>query len=210
MHPSSECYCAIVSHPCLLSSYGCCIIKNTDDNNLNGTLPSELGSLPSLRALLLDSNENIQGTIPESFKELSNLTFLDLDNNTLSGTIPEFLYGLSALLAVDLNYNDFSGTISSQISQLSNLNFLDLSDNFFNGTIPDVINNMTSLSKSASAVLSRCYCKKYTPTIFDMDVLCQKSFASFNLCAAYYLICTQINWLFTKMNLQGQSPTFPV
>jgi len=138
-----------------------------DDNNLNGTLPSELGSLPSLRALLLDSNENIQGTIPESFKELSNLTFLDLDNNTLSGTIPEFLYGLSALLAVDLNYNDFSGTISSQISQLSNLNFLDLSDNFFNGTIPDVINIMTSLNQLA------LYENELTGTIPDISSLAE-------------------------------------
>ncbi|XP_021831858.1 probable LRR receptor-like serine/threonine-protein kinase At1g34110 [Prunus avium] len=92
------------------------------DNQLNGTIPSWLGSLPSLEQLSLVSNQlsgniiefqsrslsslllsdnNLHGLIPRSIFELENLTDLDLSSNNLSGTV-EFENGNVGLCGIPL------------------------------------------------------------------------------------------------------------
>jgi len=62
------------------------------DNNLNGTLVSEIGSLgPSFRELRLGMNL-LRGELPSELGLLSGLTALDVfDNNDITGTIPSEL-----------------------------------------------------------------------------------------------------------------------
>ena len=63
------------------------------NNNLVGTLPSELASLTQLKSLNLAINR-ITGSIPESYSTMPNLTHLSLYNNSLSGEIPSSLNNL--------------------------------------------------------------------------------------------------------------------
>jgi len=58
-------------------------------NNLNGTLPDELGSLTYLRALNLSSNK-LSGAIPNTLTNLNELHILVIGHNKLTGTIPDF------------------------------------------------------------------------------------------------------------------------
>ncbi|GEM_PF-1892040 len=65
-------------------------------NNLNGTLPAELGSLTSLQNLSLSSN-NLVGALPTQIGNLRNLHGLGLSFTALSGELPSSLTGLAQL-----------------------------------------------------------------------------------------------------------------
>ena len=71
-------------------------ILKLSDNQLSGTIPSEIGSLINLDQLFLYAN-GLSGTIPTEIFSLTNLVWLYLFDNQLSGTIPVELGGLSQL-----------------------------------------------------------------------------------------------------------------
>ena len=75
------------------------------------------------------SSKKLNGVIPSSLGELSNLKKLILDGNKLNGEIPSFLGNLSNLEVVDLHGNKLTGEIPSSLGKLSNLKTLDLSGN---------------------------------------------------------------------------------
>ncbi|XP_058078436.1 leucine-rich repeat protein 1-like isoform X2 [Magnolia sinica] len=79
-------------------------------NNIQGTIPAELGNLKSLISLDLYNN-NISGVIPPSLGKLKSLVFLRLNDNQLSGQIPRELLGISSLKVVDITNNNLCGTI---------------------------------------------------------------------------------------------------
>jgi Leucine-rich repeat (LRR) protein len=58
-----------------------------ESNNLAGSIPAELGSLPALNDLRLNSN-NLTGSIPAELGNLSSLATLLLASNELSGVVP--------------------------------------------------------------------------------------------------------------------------
>ena len=65
-------------------------------NQLSGAIPSELGSLTSLRWLYLGNNE-LSGSIPSELGSLTNLRRLSLVYNELSGALPGELTSLGNL-----------------------------------------------------------------------------------------------------------------
>ncbi len=103
-------------------------------NNLNGTLPADLGTLTSLKTLSLSDNR-LRGTIP-NLGALVGLTSLDLSVNRLSGTIPD-LSALTSLSGLSLFGNQLSGTIPDWLGSLTSLTTLDLGDNRLTGPIPE-------------------------------------------------------------------------
>ncbi|XP_038994710.1 leucine-rich repeat protein 1-like [Hibiscus syriacus] len=76
-------------------------------NNIQGTIPTELGNLKSLIRLDL---YNISGTMPPSLGKLKSLVFLRLNDNRLTGPIPRELIGVLPKV-VDMSKNDLCGTI---------------------------------------------------------------------------------------------------
>jgi len=101
-------------------------------NNLNGTLPNELGNLVSLRKINLGFNK-LSGELPNSLSNLKALTSIELFMNKLEGNIPLFLGELKNLEVLALYSNSFSGNIPSEIAALSNLKELELGSNFLTG-----------------------------------------------------------------------------
>ena len=66
------------------------VIAPYDGNNLEGTIPEELGALASLTQLNLSGNK-LSGTIPSTLYALTNLEFVKLEgsgNSKVKGTIP--------------------------------------------------------------------------------------------------------------------------
>ena len=57
---------------------------NLSNNNLTGSIPSEIGDLVNLTSLTLNGN-NLDGSIPASFANLTNLTQFDISNNAMTG-----------------------------------------------------------------------------------------------------------------------------
>ena len=114
-------------------------------NQLTGEIPSELGNLSNLSALYLWEND-LSGEIPSELGNLSSLTVLDLPGNELSGEIPAELGNLSNLTVLILARNQLSGEIPSELGSLSNLVELELYENDLSGEIPNELGNLASLT----------------------------------------------------------------
>lgn len=97
------------------------------DNLLNGSIPSSLFALPSLKTVDLSYNQFI-GQLPEFANASSSLLeALDLNSNNLEGPIPLSIFDLQNLGMLSLSYNKLNGTIQLEkfhgFHALSSLDF---------------------------------------------------------------------------------------
>ena len=83
------------------------------NNNLTGTLPTELGALTKLRTIIIR-------------------------DGSLTGNIPEVVYDLPDMLQIQLFNLPMSGAISPNVQNLSNLQVLDIRGSNFSGPLPDL------------------------------------------------------------------------
>ncbi|MDO5981448.1 leucine-rich repeat domain-containing protein [Flavivirga spongiicola] len=136
---------------CVSDWYGVTVTNGTvwvldlKNNNLSGSIPTEIGNLPNLVSLDLGTN-NLIGSIPSQIGNLSNLSLLRLNNNQLTNSIPSEIGNLSSLSSLYLPFNNLSGPIPSTIGNLTNLTSLALMQNDLTGSIPFSIGNLTNLS----------------------------------------------------------------
>ena len=119
------------------------------NNNLVGTIPTELGLLTELKVWAMERG-GLRGTIPSQVGTLQQLTLLSLDVNSLTGTLPQELFTLRQLTELDLNNNQLSGSIDGLGGAFPNLEFLQLHNNDFSGTVPALLGttstNLTALT----------------------------------------------------------------
>ncbi len=115
------------------------------NNNLVGSLPTELGDLDNLIHLFFNKND-LTGSIPSTIGDLTDLEQLSLKDNELSGVIPSSIGNLSSLTQVTLQKNLLTGSIPSSFGNLTSLTHLYLSNNKLSGSIPTTIGNLTNLT----------------------------------------------------------------
>ena len=113
-------------------------------NNLTGTIPSELGNLTELKHLNLAANE-LSGPIPATLGNLNGLEVLYLDNNELTGAIPSELGNLVDLKQLSLYQNQLTGEIPSDLGNLADLTVLNLYQNQLTEEISAKLGNLTKL-----------------------------------------------------------------
>ncbi|CAL5346391.1 unnamed protein product [Camellia sinensis] len=114
-------------------------------NPLDDILPTTIGNLSaSLEKIDADSC-GIKGNIPSEIGNISNLAFLNLQQNGLTGFIPSTIKALGKLQILDLSNNRLQGSIPDDICQLKNLGDLRLNQNELFGLIPECLGNITSL-----------------------------------------------------------------
>ncbi len=121
-------------------------VLNLGGNHLSGHVPVEIGQLTFLEALNLEENQ-LTGTIPSEIEHLENLETLHLAGNQLSGDLPAALEHLEALETLVLGDNAFSGSIPPEIGQLHALIHLDLSINRLTGSLPEEIGSLRNLAR---------------------------------------------------------------
>ncbi|TKY49865.1 Leucine-rich repeat receptor kinase protein THICK TASSEL DWARF1 [Spatholobus suberectus] len=104
------------------------------DNELEGSIPNSfqnlwsLGTLPHLSSYGISFN-NLSGPLPD-FSGAPSLQILSLSHNKINGILPESIGNLSNLKLLDLSSNSLNGTVSEyKLSNLYNLQTLDVSDN---------------------------------------------------------------------------------
>lgn len=90
------------------------------DNDLTGTIPTELGALRSTVRMKLRLDENqLTGTVPTELTNIAKLRVLRLSGNPgLNGTLPDFS-DMVTLRVLALNGTNISGTIPSSICAAS-------------------------------------------------------------------------------------------
>ncbi|MDF1550818.1 MAG: immunoglobulin domain-containing protein [Bacteroidales bacterium] len=116
-----------------------------EQNTLSGTIPSEIGNLTQLTRIYLNYN-NLSGNIPIEIGNLANsLQYLQLKNNQLSGPIPSQIGNLINLKEIQLQENQLSGSIPVSLSFLTNMHTLYLHGNQLSGEIPGSFGNLISL-----------------------------------------------------------------
>ena len=89
---------------------------------------------------------NLDGQIPESIGNLSQVEFISFGNNFLTGPIPSTIGLLTELTDLILRYNNLTGTIPSELGNLQNLDLLNLTSNDLTGKIPDELGFSERLS----------------------------------------------------------------
>lgn len=136
-------------------------VLNMDDNELTGVLPKCLGtfsnqlsvvdlrrnsfsgSIPefaddsNVRKIGLNSNK-LQGPVPRSLINCTNLEVLDIGNNNIDDAFPWWLETLPELQALILKSNRFHGSASTSIAKypFPKVRIFDLSNNGFTGLLP--------------------------------------------------------------------------
>ncbi|CAD6243608.1 unnamed protein product [Miscanthus lutarioriparius] len=111
--------------------------------NLGGQISSSIGNLTFLGTLDL-SNNSFHGPRPP-LNKLQHLTTLHLKSNHLQGFIPDTLTNCSNLADLDLSGNNFTGVIPPRIGSLTNLASITLDSNYLTGGIPAALGNITTL-----------------------------------------------------------------
>ncbi|KAJ8769707.1 hypothetical protein K2173_005347 [Erythroxylum novogranatense] len=111
-------------------------------NLLDGSIPTNVSS--NLFRLRLGSNK-LNGAIP-SFASLQNLTYLELDNNSLTKVVPVDLGSCEKLALLNLAYNKLTGPLPVTLGKLGNLEVLKLQTNGLVGEIPQAIALLSKLS----------------------------------------------------------------
>ncbi|KAI9156828.1 hypothetical protein LWI28_012790 [Acer negundo] len=115
-------------------------------NSFEGSIPSSMGEMKSLKVLDLLSN-NLSRELPKPFiSGCPSLVFLKLSNNNFHGEIfPQFM-NMAQLKVLNLDNNQFSGKIKDGLWKARFLSLLDLSSNRFFGEIPHWFGNFSDLS----------------------------------------------------------------
>ena len=116
-----------------------------NSNNLDGSLPAELGDLPSLFLLHMWANQ-LTGSLPPELGKLTQLQQIKLSNNQLSGSIPPELGDLSWMSWLELYNNELTGSIPPELGGMSNLQMMQLTGNQLSGSIPPQLGDLSSLT----------------------------------------------------------------
>uniref|UniRef100_A0A0D9XTD1 Receptor kinase-like protein Xa21 n=1 Tax=Leersia perrieri TaxID=77586 RepID=A0A0D9XTD1_9ORYZ len=108
-------------------------------NKLRGPIPSGLFNIQTLSMLFNISHNNLEGSIPQEIGRLKNLVEFRAESNSLSGEIPSTLGECQLLQNLYLHNNLLTGSIPSALGQLKGLETLDLSsNNFFVREVPEI------------------------------------------------------------------------
>ncbi len=117
-----------------------------DNNQLNGSLPEQLGNVASLPEVSTGGN-SFSGPIPSTFG--TQMVYLENSNfsqNLLSGSIPPSIFSLKMLQILDLHGNSLNQSIPWNLTQLTDLQIPSLSRNQFSGSIPRDTVDLTFVS----------------------------------------------------------------
>lgn len=115
-------------------------------NQLTGDMPPTLGEeVPNLTYLFLAENQFNSGEIPVSFSNLFLLKELSLKSTQRTGGIPNVVGMMTELVFLDLDNNFLEGDIPSTLGSLTNLKVLLLNRNNLVNEIPPELGQLAHL-----------------------------------------------------------------
>ncbi|KAK8371578.1 hypothetical protein V6Z12_A01G255400, partial [Gossypium hirsutum] len=119
------------------------------NNNFNSVLPAQIGDSLQYAFFFSLSNNNIQGSIPESICNSKCLEVLDLSNNSLnnnlSGIISDTFSKSCRLQTLNLNQNRLEGKVPKSLVNCKMVKLLDIGNNHINDSFPCHLKNIATL-----------------------------------------------------------------
>ena len=127
------------------------------NNNLIGTIPTQIGAMKDLNQFILENNVGLTGSIPTEIGDCAYLSNLSLGGFTvgtnIGGTIPTEIGSLTRLRLLYLRNTELTGTIPTEIGKLNRLSGIFLNGNQFvkmskiSGSIPTEIGLLHNLQQ---------------------------------------------------------------
>ena len=112
-------------------------------NQLNGSIPESLWSMPVIRFVYVHLNQ-LSGSIPTQLDSLAPLlSEVWLQENKLTGRLPEWLSNLPLLSSWSAWDNQFTGQLPAQLP--STIEYFDASFNTISGPLPSTWNQLSAL-----------------------------------------------------------------
>ncbi|KAK9193480.1 hypothetical protein WN944_004177 [Citrus x changshan-huyou] len=136
-------FCNWVGVTCSPSNGRVTVLK-LESKQLVGSIPASIGNLTNLTGINLFQN-SFHGQIPEEIGRLQKLQDLNLTYNYLSGKIPTNLSHCTELRSFEASANDFIGQIPDQLISLTKLEIIRLGTSNLTGNIPAWVGNLSSL-----------------------------------------------------------------
>ncbi|KAL8517288.1 hypothetical protein ACS0TY_015500 [Phlomoides rotata] len=114
-------------------------------NNLQGSIPPEIGVLSGLRIFQVYGNQ-FSGELPSSVYNISSMRYFSVTQNRLHGEIPPDIGLKFPVLEVFAGgVNNFTGRIPDSLSNASGLQVLDFAENRLTGTVPSGLGRLPFL-----------------------------------------------------------------
>jgi len=115
-------------------------------NKFSSTIPQDIGNYLSSTYFLSLSQNNLQGSIPDSLCDALQLLVLDISYNNISGTISPCLMTMTSTLeALNLRKNNLTGPIPDMFPTSCGISTLNFHGNLLHGPIPKSLFHCSSL-----------------------------------------------------------------
>lgn len=115
-------------------------------NNLNGSIPPEIGQLDALRELWVHFNK-LKGDVPIELSDLHHLEVLYINDNELTGPLQPSWGNFTKMREFYVNNNRFTGHIPPELSLMATTMMFNVSKNQLTGPIPPELGNLTNLGR---------------------------------------------------------------
>jgi Leucine-rich repeat (LRR) protein len=113
-------------------------------NQIGGSIPAALGSLANMQQIWMPANA-FTGPIPPELGNLGQLRVLNLGGSQLTGPVPAELGNATSLTQLHLWNNDLTGEIPASLGSLTSLQYFNLEGNDLVGSIPAQLSTLTNL-----------------------------------------------------------------
>lgn len=137
---------------------------------LTGTIPEFISELSSTMEAFALSGNRMDGSLPASLADMTNLKVLALDRNEFEGNI-DFVAPLTKLQKLFLDKNKLTGFLTdSWMGSFNDLQALDLSENLLNGPLPpNFFNQLNSAKLNAVDLHSNSFTGGFPSGVDQME-----------------------------------------
>ncbi len=138
---------------CYTNGSGCVWVLNISGKGLNGKLPESIGNFSDLRWFNFNNN-NIEGELPASIGNQTSMRGLMGRNNNITGKIPESIGDFPHLRRFLLSGNELEDEVPESFLNLSTLEYFDITSNNISKIPEGLVNSFPNMPNNQFRISS--------------------------------------------------------